>query len=138
MNSNTLRLDPSDPRSSRVYRVASSDLPHLAAVTHAAGLQVIHVNLHQCRDKATLLLELATQLNFPKSFGHNWDALADALRDLSWLAASGGQALLLDGIATLAQQAADTHAILLDILEEATASWANDSRVFMVFVADTD
>ncbi len=137
MNSNTLRLDPSDPKSSRVYRVASSDLPHLAAVTHAAGLQVIHVNLHQCRDKATLLLELATQLNFPKSLGTT-GTHSQTLRDLSWLAASDGQALLLDGIATLAQQAADTHAILLDILEEATASWANDSRVFMVFVADTD
>ncbi|HHW4678467.1 MAG TPA: barstar family protein [Xylella sp.] len=137
MNSPHFPLDLGNPKHSSVYRVASSDFPNLAALARAYGLHVTQVDLHHCHDKATLLLHLASQLSFPKSFGQNWDALADALRDLSWLAAPGGQALLLDGMDTLAQQAVETHATLLDILEETTASWANDNQVFVAFVADT-
>ncbi|AXI84302.1 barstar family protein [Xylella taiwanensis] len=138
MNGTNLRLDLTTPRSSSVYRVASSDLPNLAALARASGLQVTHVDLHHCRNKAALLLHLASQLSFPKSFGSNWDALADALRDLSWMAAPGGQALLLDGMDTLAHQAADTHTTLLDIFHETATFWASNNRVFVVFVADTD
>jgi hypothetical protein len=36
-----------------------------------------------------LLDAIAAQLEFPAYFGHNWDALEECLRDLSWLPASG-------------------------------------------------
>ena len=35
--------------------------------------------------KDELLRRLAEALRFPDYFGHNWDALSDCLRDLSWL-----------------------------------------------------
>ncbi|MCZ7655132.1 MAG: barstar family protein [Rhodocyclaceae bacterium] len=35
------------------------------------------------RDRTTLFECLATTLKFPDWFGHNWDALADCLSDLS-------------------------------------------------------
>jgi hypothetical protein len=38
------------------------------------------------RSKAKLLAILADKLRFPGYFGHNWDALEECLRDLSWLA----------------------------------------------------
>ena len=34
--------------------------------------------------KAALMTELAARLHLPGYFGHNWDALADMLADLSW------------------------------------------------------
>jgi RNAse (barnase) inhibitor barstar len=37
--------------------------------------------------KQELLNALANALSFPEYFGHNWDALLDSLRDLSWLPA---------------------------------------------------
>jgi RNAse (barnase) inhibitor barstar len=37
------------------------------------------------RSKAKLLAILADKLRFPGYFGHNWDALEECLRDLSWL-----------------------------------------------------
>ena len=36
------------------------------------------------RGKEKLLGALATRLRFPGYFGHNWDALDECLRDLSW------------------------------------------------------
>lgn len=37
------------------------------------------------RHKAELLRGLTKSLRFPNYFGHNWDALEECLRDLSWL-----------------------------------------------------
>ena len=40
----------------------------------------------KARGKEKLLGVLAAKLRFPSYFGHNWDALDECLRDLSWLA----------------------------------------------------
>lgn len=37
------------------------------------------------KTKEALLDELHRRLRFPDYFGHNWDALEDCMRDLSWL-----------------------------------------------------
>jgi len=37
------------------------------------------------RSKQKLFAVLADKLRFPTYFGHNWDALEECLRDLSWL-----------------------------------------------------
>ena len=50
-------------------------------------LQPHRIDLAGCTDKAELLARIARTLRFPDWFGHNWDALADCLCDLSWLPA---------------------------------------------------
>ena len=106
-----------------VYGVAHGDLGGLAAAARDAGLKVLRVDMESCTDKRTLLLRIGTQLDFPAGWGRNWDALSDALRDLSWLPANGYA--LLFGPADF-----DT---LLDILAEAAASWAGDNVPFWAF-----
>ncbi|KAB7764879.1 barstar family protein [Xanthomonas maliensis] len=135
MSSGDFALDLADPAQSGVYQVDTTDLDTLAALARAAGLRTLRVDLAGCGDKRTLLLRLATQLDFPNGFGRNWDALADALRDLAWLPSPGGYALLLDGLETLAAAAPADRDSLLDILDEAASSWAARGRSFAAFIA---
>ena len=119
-----------DPANSGVYRVAAQDLDTLAALARDEGLRICRIDLRGCRDKRTLLLRLSAQLDFPPGFGRNWDALSDALRDLSWLPARG-YALLLEDAADLQAAAPDNFATLLDILDEAAQRWAGDGVPFV-------
>ena len=115
-----------------VYGVGHGDLGGLAAAARDAGLKVLRVDLEGCTDKRTLLLRIATQLDFPPGRGRNWDALADALRDLSWLPARG-HALLFSDADDLRNASGEDFDMLLDVLAEVAAHWATDNAPFWAF-----
>lgn len=54
------------------------------AAFSAEGALVVRIPA-KARGKQKLLGVLAAKLRFPSYFGHNWDALDECLRDLSWL-----------------------------------------------------
>ena len=128
-----LALD--DPRRNAVRYAAAADLVPLSALARADGLCVLPVDLRGCADKHTLLLRLSVQLDFPPGYGRNWDALADALRDLGWRPSGTGYALLLDGAGALRAAAPDDFATLLDILVDTAAWWSGQGMPFNAFVA---
>jgi len=115
-----------------VYGVGHGDLGGLAAAARDAGLKVLRVDLEACTDKRTLLLRIGTQLDFPPGRGRNWDALSDALRDLSWLPAKG-YALLFNDADDLRHGHRGDFDTLLDVLTEVSASWAADKVPFWAF-----
>ncbi|WP_369939207.1 barstar family protein [Xanthomonas medicagonis] len=127
-------LDLSDPSACGVYRVANRDLDSVAALGRGAGLRVCRIDLHGCTGKAMLLMRLAAQLDFPASFGRNWDALNDGLRDLSWLPTTRGYALLLEDAGALQARAPEDVDVLLQILDEVAAAWAQDGLSFVAFL----
>lgn len=53
---------------------------HWLTVTTAPATEAI--DGRSCRTRAAFFTEAARVLGFPAYFGHNWDALADCLRDL--------------------------------------------------------
>lgn len=57
----------------------------------------------------------AEALSFPAWFGHNWDALADCLGDLSWLSGAG-QVLLWDQYGVLARSDPKAWAMAYQVL----------------------
>jgi Barstar (barnase inhibitor) len=62
----------------------------------AAGWRAVVLDGHRTPDKESLLREIAAALEFPEWFGHNWDALADCLREASAAAvAAGGKGVCL-------------------------------------------
>lgn len=134
MSESGFDLGLSDPARAGIFLVAADDLATLDVMTRDAGLRAWRIDLSECRNKAMLLLRIATMLEFPGSFGRNWDALSDGLRDLSWLPADG-YALLLEGAGDL--RAADPVAFetLLDILGEASREWATRDVAFWAFIA---
>jgi RNAse (barnase) inhibitor barstar len=124
MNPRSFDLDLTRPGLSGVYFVGINDLDRLARAAARDELHVCRTDLAGCRDKHELLRRLAVSLQLPASFGHNWDALADCLRDLGWLQA-WGHVLLFEHADELRQAAAADYDILLGILDDA-ATFGND------------
>lgn len=117
-----------------VYR-APAAVALLQTIVRRAGLRWVVVDLRRARGKHALLGACARGFQFPASFGGNWDALADCLQDLSWLA-EPGTVVLLRGDADFAVAAPDEHAMLLEILAASAEYWQSRGRVFIALSED--
>lgn len=109
-----------------VYRLncAMDDLRGSAA---ECGYIMFEANLAGAHGKGQVLAELARVIAAPDWFGHNWDALADALGDLSWKAAPG-YVLVLHGEGA-------GEELLNDILDATVSFWKRQHKPFWVFFA---
>ena len=74
------------------------------------------------RSKEKLLRVLADKLHVPASFGGNWDALEECLRDLSWLTARRVQIQHAD---VPFGPGGDHRRVYLEILQSAARHWAS-------------
>lgn len=81
--------------------------------------------------KAELLADFARALEFPDWVGSNWDALSDALRDLSWLPA-GPHVVVWTGASITDPPA---YEVALEVLQDATATSARTDRPLTVLLA---
>jgi RNAse (barnase) inhibitor barstar len=133
MNTRDTDLDLSRPTDGGVYFVEAGDLDALAHAAVAEELCVRRTDLTGCRDKAELLRRLAVSLSLPASFGQNWDALADCLRDLGWLP-GWGHALLFARADDLRQADDADFDILLGILDDAATFAIEQDRPFFAFL----
>jgi Barstar (barnase inhibitor) len=87
----------------------------LVAALRNRGVAAWHLDTSGAHTKAALLERCATDLALPAWFGRNWDALADALRDLPVPAAGG--VVVWTGARSLD---ADVRATALEIVRERT------------------
>jgi hypothetical protein len=85
---------------------------------------IIRIPPNVC-DKGTLLAQLAEAGRFPDYFGHNWDALAECLCDLSWLP-EGPVCIEHEGL-PLADDP-ESLSVYNGILSEAVAATADSPR----------
>lgn len=69
-------------------------------------------------DRESMFEQFATSLRFPEWFGHNWDAFADCLQDLSWLSGAG-VAVLWQHYAMFARAAPDLAERTGEIIDDA-------------------
>lgn len=134
MNAHRFDLDLTRPSQSGVYFVGVDDLDRLARTARRDELCVCRIDLAGCQDKDDLLQRMAVSLQLPESFGHNWDALADCLRDLSWLAA-WGYVLLFEHTDDLRQRAETDYDILLGVLDDAATFGADHETPWFAFLA---
>lgn len=136
MSTRALRLDLTRPMLGGVYSVDQSILNRLAAEAERSELAICRVSLAGCHNKAKLLQAMAAALSCPPDFGDNWDALADSLRDLSWLP-QWGHVLLLDNVDELQQTAPEDFAILLGIFDDAATFAVDRDQPFFAFLGHT-
>lgn len=131
-------IDLADAVLGGIYFIADDDpatslFDDLANAARERNFAIVRIDLADCRSKAAVLTQMAGALSLPVDFGHNWDALSDCLRDLSWLQADG-YALLIEHPEGMRQARPKDFDTLLDILDEAAAAWVRDDVPFFVFL----
>jgi hypothetical protein len=104
----------------------------LQSAANEAGFAMFDTDLKGVKGKQNLLNALAAAASFPPEFGANWDALADALCDLSWHEASGYALLLRNTSDTLGLSANDRE-IAQDIFADTVVYWRQHKKAFWVF-----
>ncbi len=109
-----------------VFRL-NCPLDDLRASAEDCGFVLFEANLADAHGKGEVLAELARSIAAPDWFGHNWDALADALGDLSWRNAPG-YVMVLHG-------EAPADEMLNEILEATVSFWKLQDKAFWVFFA---
>ena len=116
-------------------RIDADELPRLHDDLERNGLACIDVSLQGCRDKAELMARMASAMRFPEPppFGANWDALADCLTDLSWMAADG-YVIVLDHADAFARANPTDFATALSIFQDAADTWREDGIPFWALI----
>ena len=125
-----LRLDPG------VHRLRSrSSTTEAAAHLGRVGWSVCVVDVAGARHKQDLLEAFAVGVRFPEWVGRNWDALSDALRDLSWwVPGERGRALIVAGAGHLGDEFDADWIVLCEILGEAAERWRTTDTPLGVLV----
>jgi len=121
------------PRLSGVYR-SPSDPIAVQARAVAGGAASASVDLDAISSKRELLDTLAADLALPKSFGRNWDALADCLQDLP--VPAQGWLLHIKHAQGVQRALGSEWLTLLEILHDAAIYWKEHGRAFVVFIDD--
>lgn len=129
MSAADLRSVLADPAHSGAYFIDARDTESMAQAGAALDYAVLRVDLADCQDKADLMQRFAAAGQFPEWFGGNWDALADALGDLSWRPAPG-YLLLIEHAGDWRAAHGEDFDTLLDILNEAAFRWAQARSAF--------
>jgi hypothetical protein len=99
----------------------------------AHGFAWCEIDGSHVQSKQQLLETIARALAVPQTFGYNWDALADALQDLSW-APAPGYVLRLRHAASVAVHLGGEWDVLLEVFTRSAMYWKSQHREFIVFV----
>ncbi len=120
-----------DVNEAGVYRL-NCPLDELHVAVAQAGFALFEASLAAVQGKGEFLAAVAQAVKAPEWFGHNWDALADALGDLSWHHPVQGYVLLLhDGGETLGLSAEDQTSVT-EIFDGAVNFWKSQGKPFWV------
>ncbi|MEX2986276.1 barstar family protein [Streptomyces sp. C36] len=120
-----------------IYRLPPADAPEdVPALAAEADWRASRLRLTGVHDKAAFLDRCATDLEFPQWFGHNWDALADCLTDLSWWGSGKfrGYLLLAEDWDAFAASAPDDARTALAVLHDAADYWAGTESPLAVLL----
>jgi RNAse (barnase) inhibitor barstar len=89
------------------------------------GFAFFLIDTRHVQSVSVLMKELAKAMDFPNHFGHNWDALLDLTRDLSWNQAKG-YVLTLSNAGSLLHLANNEFSLLLRVLEATVREWRDE------------
>lgn len=129
---NSLKQQLNDTAAAGSYSLQCG-VDELRTAASAAGFALFDADLKGVKGKQNLLNALAAAAAFPPEFGVNWDALADALCDLSWCGEAAGYVLLLRNVSDTFGLSANDREIVQDILADTVVYWQQRKKPFWVF-----
>ena len=113
-----------------IYQLNCS-VDELRIAAEEADFALFEAGLAKVHGKGEFLAAIAQAVRAPVWFGANWDALADALGDLSWRPSPGYVLLLRNGGDTFGLN--DDHSIATEILADTVEFWKSQGKSFWVF-----
>ena len=113
-----------------IYQLNCS-VEELRIAAEQAALVIFEADLAKVHGKGEFLAAIAQAVRAPVWFGANWDALADALGDLSWQRSPGYVLLLRNGGDTFGLT--DDHHIATEIFANTVEFWKLQGKSFWVF-----
>ncbi|AJC59785.1 MULTISPECIES: barstar family protein [Streptomyces] len=105
------------------------------AAAEDAGWSAAALDLDGVADKAGFLDRCAAALDFPAYFGHNWDALADCLTDLSWCPPARGRLLVVTDWQGYAGAVPEDWSVFEQVLADAVGYWRDTDTGLSVIMA---
>jgi hypothetical protein len=121
-----LRAALADSAAAGLYRLGSRiSAAMVRREAGAAGRLYLPIDGTGIASKREFLIACARAARFPAYVGRNWDALEEALRDLSWLARPGlrGYVVLLDPAAPFIRHAPADWAVARAVFQSAIDFW---------------
>ena len=110
-------------------------LDELRASAAQAQFSLFEVDMAQLQSKGEFLAELAQAIHAPDWFGNNWDAMADALNDISWQPAAG-YILVLHNSGEQQSLPVTDYSIMQEILLDTVVFWKAEGKPFWVFFVE--
>jgi len=129
---NELAQQLSNRHAAGIYTLTCTEEVMREAATQA-NCVVFDADLKGVKGKQNLLNALAQAAAFPPEFGVNWDALADALCDLSWHGPASGYVLLLRNVSNTFGLSANDREIAQDLLADTVVYWRQHNKPFWIF-----
>ena len=117
-----------------IWFVPSVEAKKVEALAKKAKFAFFHVDGRSVQRKEQLMNAMATALDLPEHFGHNWDALEECLMELEGIEAKG-YVLLYDHIDGLLATHPDQFETLVEILRDAVGSWKDDDTAMIVVLS---
>jgi RNAse (barnase) inhibitor barstar len=124
------------PEKSGVYHL-TKDGRQVAQSATDAGLAAFRIDIGHAHDKKDFLGHLSKAMRFPDWFGGNWDALADALKDLSWID-SAGYVVILEKSKHFHDAHRHEFDEAVDVLKDAAAFWRGQGKPFWALVGGAE
>ena len=90
------------------------------------GVFTVVVDANQLRNRSAVFSQFAAAFQFPEYFGGTWNAFADCLGDLSWLAPKAFVLIVRDAPVLLIEGDPDEFSLFLKIVEEIGDSFAQN------------
>ena len=122
-----------DPKQAGVFHFRS-DPREFGNEAAGAGFKVYRLDIGHAHDKADFLGHVSKAMAFPDTFGHNWDAFADAMKDLSWAESGKGWVIILEKSKHFCAGHHHEFEEAMDVMDEAAEFWRGQGKALWTFI----